>query len=223
MRSSEPPPWATWMLDHLVSGEKNEALAGDLLEEFNRRRSVAWYSRQVVGAILAGLSKELRAVWLAAGKEIVWAFGFVTVWTCVVPSYENLILRSSLLQFFYAWIFRQTGSERLIREWTIDIAGSAVIVASGVCFYLGITRGFNFLRLCRGLLVGWFVAVTWNVLAIILIETHLLLVSRLVGWFGWGLYDVGFRWLPLSVAVQLSIWVMVLNGARPTHQIEIER
>jgi hypothetical protein len=34
MKPSEPPALASWLLEHLALGKKNEALAGDLLEEF---------------------------------------------------------------------------------------------------------------------------------------------------------------------------------------------
>jgi len=64
MRSSKPTALATWMLEHLLLGDRNEALAGDLLEEFQRRRSVVWYWRQVLGPILVSLSNELRAEWV---------------------------------------------------------------------------------------------------------------------------------------------------------------
>jgi hypothetical protein len=45
MRPSQPPIVATWVLAHF--GNRNEALAGDLVEEYRRGRSVAWYWRQV--------------------------------------------------------------------------------------------------------------------------------------------------------------------------------
>ncbi len=41
MNASKPPALATWMLEHLLWGGRNEALAGDLLEEFQRRGSSA--------------------------------------------------------------------------------------------------------------------------------------------------------------------------------------
>jgi hypothetical protein len=78
MKPSKPPAAATWMLEHLLPGVKNEALAGDLLEEFQRRRSTAWYWRQVFGAISASLLKEVRADWLMVWTivfSIVWAYG----------------------------------------------------------------------------------------------------------------------------------------------------
>jgi hypothetical protein len=75
MTKSIPPALATWMLEHMLWGGRNEALAGDLLEEFQRRRSATWYWRQVLGAILASFSSELRADWL-----LVWTVVFTFVW-----------------------------------------------------------------------------------------------------------------------------------------------
>jgi hypothetical protein len=75
MKQHEPPALANWMVRHLVLGNQNEALEGDLLEEFQRRRSVAWYWRQVLGAILASFSSELRADWV-----MVWTILFSTGW-----------------------------------------------------------------------------------------------------------------------------------------------
>jgi preprotein translocase subunit SecY len=51
MRSTQPPRLATWLLTRV--GRKNEALVGDLVEEYQRGRSAAWYWRQALTAILA--------------------------------------------------------------------------------------------------------------------------------------------------------------------------
>jgi hypothetical protein len=48
MRSSQPPIVATWVLTRFGNG--NEVLAGDLVEEYQRGRTAAWYWRQVLGA-----------------------------------------------------------------------------------------------------------------------------------------------------------------------------
>jgi hypothetical protein len=59
MREIEPPSLATWMLRHCIPGRRNEALAGDLLEEFRAGRSIAWYWRQVLDAIVLGCTREI--------------------------------------------------------------------------------------------------------------------------------------------------------------------
>ena len=71
------PAAATWMLRHLVLGNRNEALEGDLLEEFQRRHSASWYWRQVLAAIL-DFSNVLRAGWATALAVVfagVWVYG----------------------------------------------------------------------------------------------------------------------------------------------------
>jgi hypothetical protein len=72
-----PPTTATWMLKHLVLGDRNEALEGDLLEEFQRGRSVSWYWRQVLWAIL-GFSNVTRAAWVMVWTVVLsgtWVYG----------------------------------------------------------------------------------------------------------------------------------------------------
>jgi hypothetical protein len=46
-----PPRLADWLLRGLVSGPKTSSLIGDLHEQYQRRRSRAWYWRQVLGTV----------------------------------------------------------------------------------------------------------------------------------------------------------------------------
>ncbi|HXA77466.1 MAG TPA: hypothetical protein VNV41_10055 [Candidatus Acidoferrales bacterium] len=73
MRSSKPPVQATWLVEHLIPGPRNEALAGDLLEQFSQGRSVTWYWRQVLVAILTGFLTEWRIFAWAAVVTVCWA------------------------------------------------------------------------------------------------------------------------------------------------------
>jgi hypothetical protein len=66
MKSSEPPALARWLLAHVRFSDTDEALAGDLLEEFTQGRSAAWYWRQVLVAIVVGYGKEVRIHWVLA-------------------------------------------------------------------------------------------------------------------------------------------------------------
>jgi hypothetical protein len=68
MKRSEPPRAAGWLLGHL-----NNALAGDLEEEF-ARRGTAWYWRQVLGAVAGALLQRLRDEWLTIAFSFAWFF-----------------------------------------------------------------------------------------------------------------------------------------------------
>ena len=52
------PAAATWLLKK--SRPANEALLGDLLEDCRNGRSAGWYWRQVIGAIVTGVRKDIR-------------------------------------------------------------------------------------------------------------------------------------------------------------------
>lgn len=64
LKSSRPPELAVWLFEHLTRREHHEALAGDLLEEYSRRRSDRWYWRQVLAATVADFFMELRVRWV---------------------------------------------------------------------------------------------------------------------------------------------------------------
>jgi hypothetical protein len=94
MKPNDPPAIATWMLEHLTLARKNEALEGDLLEEFRRGRSAGWYWRQVLAAILLGFASEFRTQWPA----IVCA----TLCAIPVPAYWMLALNKVMDNPFFA-------------------------------------------------------------------------------------------------------------------------
>jgi hypothetical protein len=70
MKSSQPPALARWLLEH-IRFNTDEALTGDLLEEFSQGRSAAWYWRQVLTAIVVGYGKEVRVHWVLAIRAVV--------------------------------------------------------------------------------------------------------------------------------------------------------
>lgn len=75
MRPIQPPAAATWLLNKF--GCTNDALKGDLVEEYGQGRSIAWYWRQVLIAIAVGFSTEIRAHKLLALRAIITGWGVI--------------------------------------------------------------------------------------------------------------------------------------------------
>lgn len=85
MNPKNPPRIATWMVEHLMSSDSDDAIAGDLLEHFRAGRSKGWYWRQVITAIAAGLS---RRVWLHRAPLL-----FAAMWSFLAPAWMVLNTR----------------------------------------------------------------------------------------------------------------------------------
>jgi hypothetical protein len=88
MRSSKPPIVATWVLTRFGNG--NEVLAGDLVEEYQRGRTAAWYWRQVLVAILVGCGHEIRTQKLLTMRAVItgWAALFLYGHLIGLPLYK---------------------------------------------------------------------------------------------------------------------------------------
>jgi hypothetical protein len=62
----KPPKVALWLLERWARSPKQESLVGDMLEQYQRGRSVAWYWRQTISAISTSLAVETwQHRWLA--------------------------------------------------------------------------------------------------------------------------------------------------------------
>jgi hypothetical protein len=84
---------ATWMLDHLTLGTRNESLSGDLLEELHSGRSTAWYWRQTLSAIAITLSTRIRACVVPLLFSVGWSLLYPMLWPAIVHSMpaQNLV------------------------------------------------------------------------------------------------------------------------------------
>jgi hypothetical protein len=85
MSRIEPPPLATWILEHCIPGQRDGALAGDLLEEFQCGRSNGWYWRQALAALLVGWIRYLGS----RSSLIV----FAPLWSMLAPPWVVLVDR----------------------------------------------------------------------------------------------------------------------------------
>jgi hypothetical protein len=70
MTVTDPPRLATWLLQRFSWGPRGESLVGDLLEQYQQKRSSVWYWRQVVTAMVASTTSEVAAHKLLAVRAV---------------------------------------------------------------------------------------------------------------------------------------------------------
>jgi hypothetical protein len=147
MRRSEPPRAASWLLEHLVPGSMNDALAGDLAEEFSRR-GAAWYWRQVLLAVAVGFFRHLRDEWFSIAFSFAWFY-----W-----GGESLVRLNTWL-FSWAphgawWAVALPWPWSLVCEIATGVVQSLVPLGLGLLLYLLIARRFSFRGITAGFQVG---------------------------------------------------------------------
>ena len=80
MTSKQPPKVATWMLKHFGSGPNNDAVLGDLAEQYLQKDSAMWYWRQAMKAIPVSFFKEIQGhKWIAA-RALLTGWGMWILW-----------------------------------------------------------------------------------------------------------------------------------------------
>jgi len=86
--SRKPPGFATWVLKHF--GSANEALAGDIVEEYAQGRSAAWYWRQVLIAVLFSCGNEVRKHKLLTVRSVIvgWTALYASGYAINLPVYK---------------------------------------------------------------------------------------------------------------------------------------
>ena len=99
MPRREPLPLASWTLEHLASGERDEALAGDLLEHYRAGRTDGWYCRQVAAACLLSWSRSLAARGPVLAFALIWCL-MAPAWQALVESIESDLPYNQIAHFF---------------------------------------------------------------------------------------------------------------------------
>ena len=108
MKASEPPRFATWVLERFAPRLKRESLLGDLIEQYHNGRSAAWYRRQVLTAVLTGAGADIRDHKLLAVRAL------AVCWTALflVASFTG-----ALHQLLFRWAVTPWKSEILRQAW----------------------------------------------------------------------------------------------------------
>jgi hypothetical protein len=150
MRRKQPPVAANWLLNHLTPGERNEALAGDLLEEFQDGRSIGWYWSQVLFAVALGWVREFLA------RPGILAFGML--WCLLAPAWY-VVAESKVVQLnLTGWFSHLAFPWSIVVYLLCMLLDSLTFIWAGVGLYLLIQKSLAGsvirMRLGRALIVS---------------------------------------------------------------------
>jgi hypothetical protein len=123
MTPTTPPRVATMLLNRFAA---NDALAGDLQEEYRRGRSAAWYWRQVVAAM--AIAAFRRGDW----HELFAAQGMVMQWVMLGLGSVCAVFTVKVT----AWLLRHEGIDALLQPSALREFGRASL-AFAVALVIG--------------------------------------------------------------------------------------
>jgi hypothetical protein len=199
---SQPPTLAVFLLRHLCPKDNQEALIGDLLESFREGRSDGWFWRQVLIAVLAGVSKVLRLHWpqicfAAAGTALLWRSSWIRIMR--IPPIEQVRVWGIGLPWPVSGVY-EIGLVELLR---------ALIVLPLVTVLLVLTGSLGWARMARAMFIS---------LVLLAIGEWALF------WWPWGyrIDSYSLVWLRLMateglkfLALLISAWVSCPSPAHP--------
>jgi hypothetical protein len=134
MKMSRPPRAAAWLLEYLVPGRMNDALAGDLQEEFGRRGAV-WYWRQVLLAIIVGFFRHLRKEWVS----IAYAFGWLYATEEIIRRVYSRMSTGPKEAWWIGWPWPFSLAAEIAREVCLGL----IPLILGLAIYLVLSRRFS--------------------------------------------------------------------------------
>ena len=220
MKRREPPQFATWMLKHLTAGDRDEALEGDLLEEFHAGRSKIWFWRQVIVAVL------LRSMLGVFHRRIVLIFAIA--WSLLSPAWQVIFIQFDHESDFAGFIWRMPWPWSTLCDFGWNALKDLTFVWIGAFLYIAllamVRKGLHMRTLVPGIglsVVAYCITLACWIWAITLLEPkpvagavdwHTLTVWNAIVKIGFGGIAPG---LPSIVAMVCVLWGIEGRSARP--------
>lgn len=196
MSHREPPRLAAWMLEHLVAGDPDEAVAGDLLEVLRAGRTDGWYWRQVLAVCGVSWTNALRA----RLPLLVFAF----LWSLLSPAWSvflDRVLNARLL----AELAQMSWPASLLSRVAVWVILNSTFLWAGMLVYLLCHSRFT--HTVRNSQIGRALLLAPAILLPAYVTTFVLM--NLLAFPGFDIDRSAFA--PLSEVVDLRTWAVVLR------------
>src|SRR5690349_1533255 len=187
---NQPPTLAKWLLGHFGCSPNNDAVIGDLDEQYRHGHSRRWYWRQVVVAIVVSFFKE---VWSNKVRSVI---AIVTGWISLYICYR--LLRPPILLLWADWFPPLVPSDRVLNL-TVDLVSLLIVIAGGELTGRAVSRvgGSSRRAMLLFYLTSIFLASTWTFVEVSFAES---------------LHDRAFAWPIVAATV---VWTSsILHGGR---------
>jgi hypothetical protein len=154
-RSEQPPRFATWMLKHFGCSPSNDAILGDLVEQYQQGQSALWYCKQVFSTIVVSFFRDVWEHKRLAFLSILAGIACLQLWsffgslpprpTIVIPGIVEFqvprlgMRMPDVISFVViGWVLARLAPDR---RKTAVFAFSGFILLSGIIGYLGWSLG----------------------------------------------------------------------------------
>ncbi len=169
MNRTDPPRFATWMLEHLTLADRDGPLTGDLVEDFRTGRSHGWYWRQVIAAIVFG--------WIRSIFHHRFALLFAALWSMLAPAWLLIIFKLEMQKNLIGYVWRIPWPWSSICDFGLSVAECLLFICAGMLIYLILHRKIisrvSLRCLAQGCLLGLLAyGISWGcMVALLLIIT----------------------------------------------------
>ena len=219
MNRREPPLLATWALEHLAAGERDQALTGDLLEVFHQDESRAWYWHQVLSACALSWLRALQA----RGSLLV----FAIAWSAAAPAWTAVIDRTLHNARILGGTWQMDWPFSSLSRFSIWIALNFVFLWSGILVYFLVqprtVKLLPWKEVRRPFLVAAAILIPlyfWTFILMNLVDYPGVAVDRASVGVVSGLIDIRM-WanvvrMPYFLTLLFALWQFVPRFTRPT-------
>jgi len=209
MREKRPPVIATWILEHLLFAAEDQALAGDLLEEFGQGRPSSWYWQQVFVAVAYAAARYLRTLFPGIAFAVLWTIPAPLWWLFVMHFMRHGHLLGRIMQL--DWPYSGIGATTIPLGLLLVFAWTGLLVYASL--YSLVTQSLHRWKVISSMVAGMFAFLVTLIGLAILVQGHRVAIQH-PGYLNFITDPLQIKRLPFFFSLLVSIWVAMPRAKR---------